>query len=438
MKSTDSADATARALDILPHGDPAAADPRFLRAPHLIEEARHTREAAAEVWLAVSPLRVAPPEILHDIMEEIAPHAPAEKTPKPRLLMGIAAAGWAAAAVLLVSLWPQRENAPSATHVSTPPARPDANHQPSPPAQPSGVGNPRDTRLRSEIQRLQNQLEALRTRPTSGSPRVIALHSPGAPARSPEETRRRVQLILTHALRTALEAESGTPSDPASLVIERGWLAGGLPLPDEGGVVRHRNFPEYSWKELGLLRSDDGTYLDASGGMIWAPDPEGRGFIGRKITEADDLAAYHAEDRDPSGNPSPKPRMQPEGFIVENPAAKTAEVIIDQVPPPAEGTEHVVVLTDTSGKVESLSVTPPVSQESATASQVTWTPAVLKGPVPTSLFQNTGIASPAALGSSGTLIFTVSAATGLGSFQLIERTLIPNGQPDRVIVEGQP
>jgi hypothetical protein len=42
------------------------------------------------------------------------------------------------------------------------------------------------------------------------------------------------------------------------------------------------------------------------------------------------------------------------------------------------------------------------------------------------------------MSQSGTLYFTIQNTGGLGSFQLLERPLIPNGQPDRIIVEGSP
>ena len=75
MNPADLADATARTLDLLPPDDPARSDPRLLRDPALAEEARLTRETAAAVWLAVSPLCVAPPDLLQSVIAEIQPLA---------------------------------------------------------------------------------------------------------------------------------------------------------------------------------------------------------------------------------------------------------------------------------------------------------------------------------------------------------------------------
>ena len=437
MKSTDSANATARALDLLPQGDPAASDPRLLRAPHLIEEARLTRETAAEVWLAVSPLHVAPPEVLQAIMTEIAPQTSTRKPGNREFLIGIAAAGWAAAAVLLVCLWPQSDarRDPDISH-SHPVPQETLSESQAPPDSSSVARSSHDSRLRKEIVRLQTRLAEANAGSKPGIARVIALHPPGASARSPEDSQRRIQFILTNALRAALEAESGAPSDPASLVIDRGWPAGGPPIPDDGGMVRHRNFPEQSWKELGLLRSEDGSYYDASSSMIWTPDPFGSGFIGRKRNDTDNLAGFHAGDKGATTTPIPKPRTQPEGFIVENPAEHNVEVVIDQVPPPVEGSGHVIVLTDSSGNVETIPVTPAPEEESQIAGNCGLAGGTTT--IPTGLFQNLGSTSFVSTNSAGTLIFTIPSGAGLGSFQLVERPLVPNGQPDRVIVEGQP
>lgn len=438
MKPTDSADATARALDLLPNGDPAAADPRFLRDPRMVEQARQVREAAADVWLALSPIHVAPPDVLQSVLAQVAPQLPTPKPERRRLLIATAAAGWAAAAALLICLWPEQERVPSAKPSITKRSMPEHSGSTSQTAAAhTRSGSTRDARLRGEILRLRQRLDSLRDQRVSGSPRVIALRSPGASARDPEETRRKVQSILTNALRTALEAESGTASDPASLVIERGWPAGGLPVPRDGGFVRHRSFPESMWKELGLLRSEDGSYYDGTSDMVWLPDSEGRGFIGRKRNDADDLAVFHSLENDSSSRPVQRPRSLPEGFIVEDPAEQHAEVVIDQIPPPAEGRQHVIILTDSEGRTETIPMTrpdPASSEEPLIASN-------------SARDHDPGGASTLPLGntetttaslSNGTLILTIPTLHGLGSFQLVERPLIANGQPDQVIVESQP
>lgn len=402
MKSEDVADATARALDLLAPGDPARSDPPLARDPRLAEEMRQTREAAAAVWLAVSPLEVAPPEVLQAVLDEISPHA-APVGEARRYWPLLAASGWAAAAAVAFFLWP---DAAVTKRVVA------ANDLPNPSAQslraPQAVISPAESpaenvRVGREIVRLQERLPA-----TGGNavavPRVIGLHAPGAPRRTPEEARARVQAILAGALRSALEAESGAPGDPADLVIERGW-----PVPSGDGVVRHRHFPESAWQDLGLLRSAGGEYFDPASQTIWWPDADGKTFLGRKSTASDDLAAFDLPPELPA-DPAPKPRAVPEGFVIENPQTGTAEVVIDQLPPPEPGTERFIVLTDDAGRATSFSV------------------------------QNT--ASTQVGSTLGTLVLTLPNTNGLGNFQLIERsTLVGNpsvGTGGRVIVEGGP
>ncbi len=357
MKSSDLADSTARALDLLPSGDPAASDPRMLRDARLVEEARTTREAAADVWLAVSPLHVAPPEILHAVLAKIDPPTLAKLGKPQRYLPWLAAVGWAAAAAIAFLLWPKSQESifPRAAEIRS--TTPDFHPESASRTPHAAHSKPSDERLRKEILRLQARLADFRAEHGTRSPRVISLSAPGAARRTPDEARQRVQTILTNALRSAMEIESGAPSDPASLVIERGWLPGGLPAPEEGGIIRHRNFPENNWQEMGLLRSKEGEYFDASANIIWSADPEGRGFIGRNISQQDDMSRFSAE---PSTDfvKSEKPAVKPEGFIIEDPATHTAEVYIDNLPPPDEGKEQIIRITDSTGKTTST----PISQ----------------------------------------------------------------------------
>lgn len=432
MKSTDSADATARALDLLPPGDPAGSDPRMLRDPQLIAQARATREAAADVWLAVSPLHAAPPDVLQTVMRKIAPPIPVRPGMGRRLHTVIAVSGWAAALALLISLWPEAGKAPGAASVRETPQGP-AVRRGQPQALVPAVRYPRDGRLRAEIARLQERLAEAGESRKSTAPRVIALSAPGAVNRSPEEVRRRVQAILTNALRAAMEAESSSPSDPASLVIERGWLNGGMLKAGTDGVVRHLNFPEHAWLYYGMLRSQNGSYYDSGNALIWVPDPDGYGFVGRSVTAGDDLAGFHAGEGDSPGHrvAPARPGALAEGFIIENPAERTAEVIIDQVPPAAEGYQHLIVLADVSGNTETRPVEASVSIGVPAALQNTSTANFGSS-------QQAGGLAVRNLSESGTLHFTLQDTHGLTSFQLLERPLIPNGQPDRIIVEGSP
>ena len=448
MNPADLTDATARALDLLDPSDSANSDPRLLREPRLAEEARLTREAAADVWLAVSPLRVAPAEVLPELMAKIDPSVRTRSENGPRFLPWLAVSGWAAAAALAFFLWPHATvpELPGDRKQLTKNSFPTDTAHPSAPAQPSS----REARIRKDIVRLQERLATVRRDRANETPRVMNLTAPGAVRRTAEESRQRVQSILTNALRSALEAESAAPSDPAELVIERGWLPGGLPLPTDGGIIRHRNFPEQAWQEMGLLRSTDGEYLDASANTVWSADPDGRGFIGREITDAEDVSRFN-NDPDPAVKKVTKPRTVPEGFIVENPNDDSAEVVIDQVPAPEPGNGHVMLVTDASGKTAAIPLTSPDAPAMPDAPLDSAPPAESGGfspqlagwngtniiPYPydnrtSAWFANTNTAH------LGTIVFTVQGTTNVGSFQLVERPLVPNGQPDRIIVEGGP
>ncbi|MES2920999.1 MAG: hypothetical protein V4819_05615 [Verrucomicrobiota bacterium] len=450
MNTADLADATARALDLLDSNDPANSDPRLLRDPRLAEEARLTREAAAEVWLAVSPLRVAPGDVLPELMAKIDPSARTAPGTGPRFLPWLAVSGWAAAAALAFFLWPDaavHESGGGRKQLADDSFAADAAHQPAPsPAPPTS----REVRIRKEIVRLQERLAIVGRDRSEEAPRVMHLTAPGTVRRTAEESRQRVQSILTNALRSALEAESASPSEPAALVIERGWLPGGLPLPTNGGIIRHRNFPEQTWQEMGLLRSADGEYLDASANTIWSADPAGRGFIGREITGEEDVTRFNT-DPDPAITKVTKPRTVPEGFIVENSNDNSSEIVIDQVPAPEPGNGHVVLVTDSSGNTEAIPLTP------ANA------PAVPDAPLDSAPPAESGAFSPDVAGwtgahvisypydnrtsawlynasavNLGTIVFTLQGTTNVGSFQLVQRPLVPNGQPDKIIVEGGP
>ncbi len=345
MNPTDLSDVTARALDLLPPGDPASSDPRFVRDPRLVEESRQARETTAAVWLAVSPLRVAPPHVLEEVMREIqSPELVRSATPH-RALPWLVASGWAAAAVVALCLWPERLPTSSQPElVASPLARPaEMSADAAPPTTPT----PRDTRLRKDIARLQDRLTTLQNDPAHRTSRVLSLSAPGAVRRTEDESRQYVQKLLTDALRSALEATRSAPSDPASLVIERGWLPGGLPIPGDGGLIRHRNFPEKDWQELGLSRAANGNYYDSASQTVWGPDPEGRGFIGRKISEKDDVAAF-TQEPDKTAAPA-EPQAAPEGFVIENPAENRTEMFVENMPTVPEGKQLVVQFTNADG-----------------------------------------------------------------------------------------
>ena len=475
MNPTDLADATARALDLLPPNDAARSDPRLLRDPELTAEARLTRETAAAVWLAVSPLRVAPPDLLQTVMAEIHPLAAAASGKPRRYLTGLAVSGWAAAAVIAISLWPEplTTQPPTVTHTA---AREIQTHRETV-EKTAPVPTPRDARLRDEVVRLQKRLATLRDDPAQRTPRVISLTAPGAVSRTREEAQQRVKAILTNALRSALEAASAAPTDPASLVIERGWPPGGLTVPEYGGVIRHRHFPEQAWQELGLSRSVNGDYYDASSNTVWSADPEGRGFIGRKITADDDVARFTKE---PKTAPV-KTRAAPEGFIIENPVDRSTEIFVENVPDLPPGKQLIVRLTDEAGRTTDLplgpSNTPAAETTPAAPSDAESIPEVsqiaantgISGPLgvdqslsnytPSSTIgdQTIGVAIPAGINSTyflqgfgvtathiggylnaGSLFLNVSNSLISGNFQLLQGDIVLTGQPPTIIVKGGP
>lgn len=407
MKLTEPADATAHALDLLPPTDPARSDPVLRRNPALVEEVRATRDLAADVWLSVSPLRTAPPGVLAAVMEKIEPRAGSQVGGRPRWQPWLAASGWGAAAALALAWWAW----PPAGEL---PPRPGAGVRPGPSESPELTAAPdpgprgRDSALRQEIQRLQARLTKQRIGSDSASatPRVMALHAPGGVRRSPEETRARVNALLTEALRSALEAERGATADPVALVIERGWPIGGLAVPDEGGLVRHRNFPEPSWRELGLLRSANGEYYDPANGLIWSPDPAARGFLGRQRTAADDLVGFAAEPTLEMPADGELAAAAPEGFLIEDPLAGTTQVVLDQLPAQLANTDTVVSWTAAAGP------------QSANLDALLATN-----------FTSTGI---------GTLVLTLPNSSGMTSFQVLAVPTLPNSGPARVIVASDP
>jgi hypothetical protein len=233
----------------------------------------------------------------------------------------------------------------------------------------------------------------------------MALLAPGGARRSPEEARARVNALLIDALRSALEVERSPTNDPVALVIERGWPPGGLAVPNEADRVRHRNFPESSWRELGLLRSEAGDYFDPLHDLIWSPDPEGRGFLGRKRTAADDLAGFSAE---PSIEGTPEKglaRSVPEGFLIEDPLSGTTQVVLDQLPPQAADTETVVRWTAGSGP-QTASLNALVTNHSIT--------------------------------DTGTMVLNLPNSIGMTSFQILAVPTLPGSGSPRVIVTSEP
>lgn len=446
MSRTDREDATAKALDLLPPGDEARSDPRLLRDPELLDEARLTREAAADVWLAVSPLRAAPSDVLHAVMARIDAKPPAAAKVR-RFTPWLAASGWAAAVAVAVGLWPRGKQGSGEIVVveRKPSAGQESGRQGQ--ADPKGVvtiPEHEDRRLRGELMKLRSSLERLNDDTFRTAARVMALSSPGGIERTPDEARDRVSSILMGALRSALEAESGAPGDPATLVIERGWLPDSVAAPAEGEVIRHRHFPEASWVDLGLLRSEDGAYFDPQKQVVWTRDEEGRGFIGRIAAAGEDLSIYKSATEAPALAVA-ESRTQPEGFLIEDPVDNVVNVLIDQLPPPSEGAEQVVVWEDSDGKKNEMPLSSAYVPSSARSSsgQTTSSTTGNSNPVagtaqsatsPT--LQATVSLDVLPVGNPATIVFSIPNSGGVKSFQLIERPCVPNGLPFKVIVRG--
>lgn len=344
---SDREDATARALDLLPPGDPAASDPRLRRDPELIATTREVQEAATDVWLAVSPLRAAPPEVLSKVIERLelggSGGGSSAAQGRARWLPWLAASGWAAAVIASAAWW-LHDGSPAVPIAQASPT--DARSHRRAPVEtmtpqdtPSEPVARRERREGDEIARLRRALAAAQTPDREGfQPRVIGLHAPGKVPRSREEDRERLLGILTDALKTTLEIQNGGAGDPATLVIERGWLPEGMEMPEDGLLLRHKHFPEDSWASLGLRRSEEGSYYDPANGLIWAPDGDGSSFLGRKATAEDNLGIF--TQTTPQETAATFVQKEPEGFLIADPQAGVQRLVVSNLPALTEGTGY--------------------------------------------------------------------------------------------------
>jgi hypothetical protein len=442
-------DATAKALDLLPHDDAARSDPRLVRDAKCLEEIRATQEAAADIWLATSPLRAAPPEVLSSLMSKVDARTPLAHR-NVRFFPWLAASGWVAAAVTFL-LWPRDgEKASAVADVAPPVYLPPHGHGEV--ATGSGEGAmpaelpelpdrrvvPNDRRIREELQRLQAQVNSYEEDGSFSAPRVLGLHSPNVLQPEPGETQRRVVTALADALSSLLELERGGTGDPARLVLQRGWLPDSFTL-SEGDYIRHLNFPANAAEAYGLLVSEDGAYYDEAKDMIWSPDENGRGYLGRKATNEDNLSAFHIPDENAlaANSQAMAMRTEPEGFVIEDPVSNTAKVLIDQVPPPAAGFEQVVVWTDAEGKEARIPVQNP-STVSADVAPATGAPTSV---TTKEILAGSNVTIPVipsmAQAGVGRLFFSLPDSNGVKSFRLIELPTVANGVPMKVIVSGE-
>ncbi|MEK7949164.1 hypothetical protein [Luteolibacter soli] len=457
-------DATAKALDLLPHDDAARSDPRLVRDAKCLEEIRATQEAAADVWLATSPLRAAPPEVLSSIMSKVEARTPLAHR-NVKFFPWLAASGWAAAAIAFI-LWPRDGEKASAVASVTPPVyMPSRNHAEVAgvaageadvaglPALPDRRVVPNDRRLREELLRLQAEVNSFVEQGGLSAPRVLGLHSPNVLQPEPEETQRRMMAALTGALSSLLELERGGSGDPARMVLQRGWLPENY-TPSVGEYIRHLNFPTTAAEDYNLMVSADGAYYDKARDMIWSPDENGRGFLGRRATIEDNLSSFYVPDESAlASNRAVAVNTEPEGFVIEDPVSNTAKVLIDQVPPPAAGFEHVVIWTDANGKEARI----PVDNPSASAATIESTSAAPVGVAPApaattvkEVMATADVVIPVipSIAQAGTnrLFFSLPNSNGVKSFRLIELPSNANGVangllngngPVKVIVSGE-
>jgi hypothetical protein len=167
--------------------------------------------------------------------------------------------------------------------------------------------------------------------------------------------------------------------------------------------------------------------------MVWTREGTSGTFIGRKTTEETDIAAYKQPEETDQTVAAAATRTEPEGFVIENPITGQAEIVIDQMPEPAEGNQHKIIWCDASGASGTIPVNILASlgnNASFSGSQGAYHSNNMGG-----ASQNQS-ASVTPLSAAGMLLFTLPNVGGLTSFQLVETPIIPDGSPARVIVEG--
>jgi len=336
MSTNDREDALARALDLLAEDDPARADPRLVRDPVLAAEARSARETAADVWLAVSPLRAAPGDVLPEILAKIAP-APEPAAFRRRTGLAIAS-GWAAAAMIALAWFVRSDrDAPFAPAIAgVQPGAPAVGDERLPlaghfPSEEPSRRVDRD-RLHDELVRLRRALAVERDGGNATlRPRVMELTPPGSPAAAdPAAAKARLMAILANALRGALEDQA---ADPPTLVIERGWFPNGeLRLADDQWV-RHRNFPVEDWNEHALWKSEDGRFYDPASGLLWEKDFGSSDFIGRRASAGIDLAGFLPPGEAEVPAPPMLTQSAPAGFLIEDPASGNTHLVVEGLKP---------------------------------------------------------------------------------------------------------
>ncbi|RZL72023.1 MAG: hypothetical protein EOP29_19400 [Rhodococcus sp. (in: high G+C Gram-positive bacteria)] len=246
----------------------------------------------------------------------------------------------------------------------------------------------------------------------------------------PEETQRRVVTALADALSSLLELERGGTGDPARLVLQRGWMPEGFSL-SEGDYIRHLNFPANAAELFGLMVSQDGAYYDEARDMIWSPDENGRGYLGRRATDEDNLSMFHVPDENALAvnDRAMAVNTEPEGFVIEDPVSNTAKVLIDQVPAPAEGYEQVVIWTDAEGREGRIPVQNSLAAPAAAAPAApsVTSPTVTTKETLASASATIPVIPSMAQAGVGRLFFSLPNSNGVKSFRLVELPANANG-----------
>ena len=227
------------------------------------------------------------------------------------------------------------------------------------------------------------------------------------------------------------------------MIFEDSGLPDASVFADEKTVLMHRNFPEDSWQEYGLLRSDEGNYYDPAQQVLWVPDAAGFGFFGKKTPEAEiDPDAYTAASEVPDIARVER-RNEPQGYVVEDPLTKKAEVFVDGVPAPGEGTKQVLKWTDAAGNSGELEVgtmeAPAGGKPAEHLAQGNSVIAIPNGAGAFPALSNPPLQNHSATGSQGSFMImaSLSCASSLASFELVEVPVAANSKkPKRVIVAG--
>jgi hypothetical protein len=206
--------------------------------------------------------------------------------------------------------------------------------------------------LRETIRRLQESLVAARGKKTG--PHIRELRPPGSVGHSLPDDQGRALLEL---LKTTLAENLARRTEaPVSLIVETGWLESAFAALPAGSVIRHRAFPEENFADFGLLSSPDGEFYDPVANLLWAPAPDGGGYLGHSAPADLDHSRFESIVAAPEKSSSPKPAesASPSGYLVQSETGDGATVIIGNLP--ADGSVPQLVAS-TDGGVTTIPLT---------------------------------------------------------------------------------